>query len=458
MQIFIDDKITIIRPSEQFAKWIERTYTIPNPEYEKKLRMGFWVSGTPEYLRIFTKIKDGYLLPYGCHDDLCKYLVGYMPVHGFSYHDTVDFGGNVPLYDYQDTAKVAMQRIGHGILQSAPGSGKTQIGLALAEHHSTPTLWITHTKELLKQSYDRAAMYFDKSKFGKITEGKMNIGETITFATIQTLVNCDLEMLRDTFDVIICDECHRIAGSPTRMTQYFKVLNNLSARHKYGLSATVHRSDGLIKMTYSLLGHVAYTVPDEAIADKVMDVTVVPVWLATDLSDDAFNPDGTVNYTAMIGDLCANEERNQMILQNLFECGGNYNLVLSDRLNQLEWFYQRLPDARFINGAMVSKKGKKQREQAIEDMREGKARYLLATYNLAKEGLDIPRLDRLHLLTPHKDYAVVTQAVGRIARTFEGKDKPIVYDYVDKTPICEVSFRKRKTIYRKGRCNIADRK
>ena len=32
--------------------------------------------------------------------------------------------------------------------------------------------------------------------------------------------------------------------------------------------------------------------------------------------------------------------------------------------------------------------------------------------SLAKEGLDVPRLERLYLTTPQKDYAVVTQSIG----------------------------------------------
>lgn len=54
------------------------------------------------------------------------------------------------------------------------------------------TLWLTHTKDLLTQSKNRAAQYIDKSLLGTITEGKVNIGETMTFATIQTMCKVDL--------------------------------------------------------------------------------------------------------------------------------------------------------------------------------------------------------------------------------------------------------------------------
>ena len=85
-------------------------------------------------------------------------------------------------------------------------------------------------------------------------------------------------------------------------------------------------------------------------------------------------------------------------------------------------------------------------------MRKGKKHFLFASYGLAKQGLDIPRLDRLYLVTPKKDYAVVTQSVGRIARTFDGKQDAICFDYVDDIQFCQNQFKRRKTHYRKAGC------
>lgn len=85
-------------------------------------------------------------------------------------------------------------------------------------------------------------------------------------------------------------------------------------------------------------------------------------------------------------------------------------------------------------------------------MRDGDKIYLFATYQLAKEGLDIPRLEQLYMATPQKDYAVVTQSIGRIARQFEGKLNPICFDFVDNIPYLIKSFKKRKTSYNKKGC------
>jgi len=104
----------------------------------------------------------------------------------------------------------------------------------------------------------------------------------------------------------------------------------------------------------------------------------------------------------------------------------------------------------FINGKMQSKKAKAEREQALEDMRTGKKKYLFASYGLAKEGLDVPCLDRLFLASPCKYSAIITQAVGRIRRTAEGKETPIVYDFVDsEIGFCKGAYKKRCTSYRK---------
>lgn len=41
-------------------------------------------------------------------------------------------------------------------------------------------------------------------------------------------------------------------------------------------------------------------------------------------------------------------------------------------------------NAVMVSGNMTTKKGKAEREKAIEDMRSGKKKYLFATYSLAK--------------------------------------------------------------------------
>ena len=375
----------------------------------------------------------------------------------FKPFESIDYGTPIPLYPYQEKAVREVKNGYYGILQSKAGSGKTQMGIALIKEYGRRALWLCHTIDLVNQSKERAERYTDKSLIGTITEGKVNIGKGVTFATIQTMCKLDLSQYKDMWDVIIVDECHRVAGTPTQMSMFAKVLNSLSARHKFGLSATVHRADGMIQATFAILGDVVYIVPDEAVADKVMQVGISPIATNVKLTLDCLNTDGTLNYAKLINYLCENHARNNLIHEYIVMESDKSCLILSDRLEHLETLMKSLPThlrdkAVMISGKMTSKKGKAEREQALEDMRTGAKKYLFATYSLAKEGLDIPCLERLFMATPQKDYAVITQSIGRIARTHKGKADPICYDFVDDVGYLVKSYKKRCATYKKNNC------
>lgn len=444
-------------------KWCKENLVLPNPDYAKKARMGFWLGNTPKTLSLYEIDGNDLVLPYGCFNEILRLCPLMAEVRmDFVEHERIDYGCTLPLYDYQQKALNALVECGKGILQSPAGSGKTQIGIATAVALGARTLWLCHTLDLVKQSKSRAEQYMSPSLTGTITEGRVQIGKAITFATVQTMCNLNLSQYRDVWDCIIVDECHRVAGTPTAMTQFSKVLNALAARHKYGLSATVHRADGMIAATYALLGGIAYQVPDAAVRDKIMTVSVLPRATHQGLSREFLDTDGTIIYAKLVNFLADRYPRNNLIVADLVANRDHYNLILSDRLTHLETLMNRLPpdlrkQAAMIDGKMTSKKAKALREQAIEEMRQGRKRYLFATYSLAKEGLDIPRLDRLYLTTPQKDYAVITQSIGRIARTFEGKGEPIAYDYVDDGIQYLVrSYKKRCTTYRKCGCKFIE--
>ena len=463
MKVIVSNTLAVENPTAEVMMWCKKNLTIANPEYAKKARMHFWLGDTPAKLSLYEQDGDTLILPFGT----LRTLPGCITNEAYfvrSFADAVDvfYGeGDIPLYDYQKTAVEAVCKAQYGILQSPAGSGKTQMGIALVKKYGKRALWLTHTLDLLRQSKTRAEMYMDAKLMGTITEGKVNIGKGITFATIQTMCKLDLSRYKNFWDVIIVDECHRCSGTPTAMTQFYKVLNSLAARHKIGLSATVHRSDGMIEATYALLGHVVYTVPDEAVGDKIMKVGILPVGTGVEVSRACLNTDGTLNYAKLITYLSTHDGRNLCIADEIVNNMGRSCLILSDRLDHLESLMRLLPpimckEAVMVSGKMTTKKGKAEREQAIEDMRTGKKKYLFATYALAKEGLDIPRLERLFLTTPQKDYAVITQSIGRIARTFEGKAEPIAYDFVDNIAYLVKSYKKRCTTYRKNGCYFVD--
>lgn len=465
MEVIISNQLTIKEPTLEVMAWCRKQLRIHNPEYIKKLRMGFYLGDTPEYLILYQQDGEDLILPCGCLSAIADLMDDDVDTISdcFEPPRAVSFGCHIPLYDYQEKAVEEVRWHNFGILQSPAGSGKTQMGLALAARLGRKTLWLTHTKDLLTQSKQRAEQYMDPSLLGTITEGKVHIGKAITFATVQTLSTLDLQLYRHEWDVIIVDECHHVAGTPTAVTQFSKVLNNLAARRKYGLSATVHRADGLIRATYALLGEIVYEVPEEAVEGKIMKVSILPKGTGTVITRECLKWDGTIVYAKLISHLTQDQRRSQIILRDIvdeFEFGHS-SLVLSERLDHLGALMAALPpeakaQAVMVSGKMTTKKGKAERERAMADMREGKKKILFATYALAKEGLDIPCLDRLFLTTPQKDYAVITQSIGRIARTFPGKGEPVCFDYVDNIQYLVKSYKRRCTVYRKAGCRFIE--
>ena len=458
MELIISNEITIIDPTQEVRQWIYDKLKVPNPEYSKKIQLGLWLGNTPKELKLYRISGDNIIVPYGVGASLYHAfpdLVHELTRFDFASNKPVNYNADIKLYDYQEKAVNSLIQACGGILQSKAGSGKTRMGIAMICRMGKKTLWLTHTNELLNQSYNTAAEFIDKKLLGKITAGKMQIADGITFATVQTLSKADLQALRYEWDMVVVDECHRCSGTVNKATMFSKVLNNLACRYKYGLSATLHRADGLIKCTYALLGGISHTVPDEVV--KTMRVEIQKKETGVQISRQCLDTDGTLCYAKLINYLAEHSARNELITLNIQElaCKGHSIILLSDRVEHLNIIYNMLAKP-FKEYAVIlhGKVKKADRELALEQMRNKEKNILLATYQLAKEGLDVPCLDRLLLATPVKDYAIVVQSVGRIARMCDNKGTPVVYDYVDDIGFLQGMWKKRCTHYRKDGCII----
>jgi superfamily II DNA or RNA helicase len=152
------------------------------------------------------------------------------------------------------------------------------------------------------------------------------------------------------------------------------------------------------------------------------------------------------------------ERRNDIIKEILggMIAGVDYCLCLGDSLAHLKELCEYVKDFYGAPAAFVCcETPKKERDAIMSGMREGRYIYLFATKQLSKLGLDIPRLNKLVLLTPHKDSTTTQQSTGRLMRPFEGKGVPVVYDLWDsKILACQKWARERAKVYRDLGCII----
>lgn len=454
MKIIVSNNIRVQEPDEKIKNYAEENLVIKNPDYIRNERLGYSNWNTPINLTFYKINGNELILPFGCLSDLFEIYPLDVFENRIILGNHITYKSKIELFEYQKEVLEKAYLKKNGIIVMPAGSGKTQTALELISKLGLKTLWITHTIDLLNQSYDRAKSNFDNIGLGKITNGKIEIGTHITFATVQTLKSIDLQEYADTWDCIIVDECHRVCGTPAKAGMFYKVINKLVARYKYGLTATPYRNvKGTEKAMFSLIGKTIIELDKEVIGDRIIPARVMKIKTRfNEIPEECEETDGTIKYANLTTVLSEDIERNKIILNIINKCKDNYTLVLTDRVNQMYYLQKRLGYGNVIDG----KTKKEKRENSIQQIREGKEKVLFATYGLAKEGLDIPRLDRLILASPHRDKATIIQAIGRIERKFENKTQPICYDLVDPIQYFEGMYRSRKSYYRKNNNQVIE--
>ena len=92
----------------------------------------------------------------------------------------------------------------------------------------------------------------------------------------------------------------------------------------------------------------------------------------------------------------------------------------------------------------MEKKKTKEIQEIIKEVDEkNRARIILATSSSIGEGFDDSRLDTLFLTMPVSWKGRIIQYVGRLHREHEGKEKVIVYDYLDNMKVLEKMYNRR---------------
>lgn len=465
MKITLTNIIEIEQPTEDILNYCKKELVFKNPDYDKKKRMGFWTGGISKTISLYNVYQDKLYLPIGCFEDIWKINPKIEEFTDYAVTKTRNIKSNIKLRDYQKPCAEALKKYVNGIFVLPAGTGKTQVGLECAALLKQKTLWLTHTKELLNQAKQRCEDNLICTT-STISEGSCDIRGDIVFATVQTLANVidKGNIKQNEFGLVIIDECHHLATNAESVMMFEKCLNYFSARYKLGLTATLHRADGLEKTTTKLIGNVIYELKKNDTKDKLIGyyegkpIVEVPASLFQvpaqinvihtnyDISDkDVYDVNGgTLVFTKLITDLSMDKDRNKLILDILNKLNG-YTIIISERVDQLHYLDSKISSSVCIDG----KTPKKKREKMVEEFKNGKHKVLLASYSLVAEGFDVPMLENLIMASPVKDERLVIQAVGRCQRPYENKKIANIYDLVDNVSMLERFFTKRKSVYKK---------
>lgn len=332
-----------------------------------------------------------------------------IPIETAYSFDKVSFSMNegFELRDYQkDYLTPELIQSPDKIINMPCGTGKTLCSLYLSSLYGYRTFVIAPTRKLCKQ-------------WRKQIKDNTNASVSFLYENKETdfvIATYEMTYRRDyspdfylKFGHFIIDESHRTTY------RYEALLLKFSPIHLTALSATFRRSDSFHLILEQHFGKI-FTMKNPFPKANFYAVK-------TEISLRYVNP-----YAKFITNLSQHKRRNFLIYQMLIRLkrADRKVLVLSHRKEQLKHFHNLfLRDSDLVisenNNLTITKN------------------IVFGIYQMVNEGLDLPYIDTLLILTPMGD---VEQAIGRIVRLFPNKKYASAYYLLDNNKISSGQLKK----------------
>lgn len=322
-----------------------------------------------------------------------------------------------PVNNFIEAAKDPLKM--GGIISVPCGFGKTIMAVYIACYFKKKTMFVSHKDFLNQQFLESVKQFVPNAKIGKIKQSKVDVeNKDFVIASLQSLAmrEYDINIFKD-FGLVIIDEVHH-----TGAEVFSKAFKYMNFKIILGLSATLNRKDGLRKVFENYIGKSVYKhVDNEKIEvnvemHKYFDTNI-------DYCNNLLLWNGKPNSAAMINNICKYENRSLFIYDlviNILKKESNRKiLILSERRNQLKYFEKLFDNTDYSIGYYIGGLS-----QDILDI-SSKKQIILATYQMAAEGMNIPTLNTVIFASPISD---IQQAIGRILR-----EKPSERKYI---PLC----------------------
>jgi superfamily II DNA or RNA helicase len=346
-------------------------------------------------------------------------------VDGDCAEPALEWAGPRPRAYQAEAAEALLQH--DGIVLLPCGAGKTLTALHAIAVVNRRAVVLVPTKEIKAEWFEECEACLGFTP-GLVGEGKFDIDRRLTVAIYATVVRLGVDRFSDLFDtagVVVVDECHHCAdnkvGDAVRATR---------ARHRWGLTGTLHREDGMHVLTEAIFGPV------------VAQATHVELMAAGHLAAPEIErvdspwecPDGidpSENWHAMVRALTEDDSRNDLVIDLLWRVSSEHHRVLAltclqDHADELA---RRLDELGIQAAAVHSGMAAKERKSTMARFKADDLQVVTAV-NVADEGLDVPELDSVAIVGPVKARAKSIQRLGRLMRPHDGKAAKL-YDVVD---------------------------
>lgn len=277
---------------------------------------------------------------------------------------------------------------GYGVVVLPCGSGKTIVGMGVMAAVGRKTLIISTNIAAVHQWRDELLdkTNIDPSQIGEYSGAAKEI-KPITIATYQILTwrpdkNSDFphfEVLRkENWGLIICDEVHLLPAP------VFRVVAELQAVRRLGLTATLVREDGKEEDVFCLIGPKRYDVPWKELEKKGF---IAEAWckeIRIPMDDETRLFYAVAGQRAKIRIAAENRMKEEVVRSLADHHSGEGILVIGQYIDQLKRFAVLL-GAPLITGATPEA----EREALYAAFRTGEVR-LLVVSKVANFAIDLP--------------------------------------------------------------------
>ena len=344
-----------------------------------------------------------------------------------------------PRNKVQEDAIYYLMNNDNGILQLLPGVGKTVISIYMIAERKKRTMILVHKNGLADQWKDRLLTFTDLEEpdISRLTSASYedDLTKPVIITTAQTFISLIKRKYNDfltslytaNIGVFIADEVHTSVGAPT----FSQCSINIPAKYTYGLSATPYRQDGNEDIIKYHLGEIFKS--DDTEGTMKPNVTFI-------FTDYKIDIRSRYRYLYWGGSFQKSRYLTQMnksiifltLIKNLllkFK-DNRKSLCMLERIKIIDKLYDWMPTenkSKFCGSAKL--------DVLTKDL-------TLTTPGKCRDGIDAPWKDSLIMTSPISN---IEQVAGRITRTMEGKQTPIIIDIVDygSKPISSSYFNRR---------------
>ena len=367
----------------------------------------------------------------------------------------VEFNGKLREYQLEPVNKfleAAKNPLKMGGIISVPcGFGKTIMGLYIACQLKKKTMFISHKDFLNQQFVDTVKAFSPNSSIGIIKQNKVDVvNKDFIIASLQSLSmkDYDINIFND-IGFIIIDEVHH-----TGAQVFCRAFKKLHTPIILGLSATLNRKDGMRKVFEYYIGSSVYTMKKKEFTEVEVQIHK---YYEPNIEYSGIKQmwNGKDNIAAMINNICTFKPRTEYIisvLENIIKKDPERRiLILSERRNLLNDIEKYIIEKNILNkdyGFYVG--GMKQCDLNVSAEKQ----IILATYQLASEGFNVPSLNTVIFASPISD---IQQSIGRILRerAEDRKYIPLCIDILDEFSAFKRKGYTRAKFYNTNKYNIS---